>query len=248
MEDPAFLQQLRAIGPRVAIVVAFGQIFRTDLLELPTEGCINLHASLLPRFRGAAPIQAAILAGETRTGVTTMQMSEGLDSGDILLQEEVRIGDCETTPDLSRRLSEVGAELVVETIRRLDGGELTRRPQDEGEASLAPRLRKSDGCLDWRLQASEIFNRVRALKPWPGTSSRLRGETIKIDWGLELETASVEECEPGTVVDLTSRAVVVACGGGTRFGIERLQRPGRSAVDAAAFVNGERLEVGERFE
>lgn len=243
----AFLSRMREIGPSAAIVVAFGQIFKSELLGLPQQGCINLHASLLPRFRGAAPIQAAIVAGESVTGVTTMLMDEGLDTGDILLQRRVDIGARESAPGLSERLARIGGELVVETLEGLEHGSLDPTPQHDERATLAPRLQRSDGHILWSEESNAIFNRIRGLLPWPGTWSTLRGESVKILWGSPRQASSSVTQPPGTFIDLEGESLIVACGGGTSLAIDRLQRAGRKAVDATAFVNGERLEPGERF-
>ena len=242
---PSFRELATADAPDVAVVVAFGQIFPEWLLELPRLGCVNLHASLLPAYRGAAPIQAAIAAGDERTGVTTMLMEKELDSGPILLQRELEIGPEETSPELSERLAWTGAGLVVETLDRLEAGDLEPRAQDHAAATFAPLLSKDDGRIDWELRAVELFNRLRAYTPWPGLTTTLREQPIKIAWGrpIDLENAG----RPGQFVGLVDRRLAVACGDGTAFGIESLQRPGRKALGAVAFVNGEHLAVGERF-
>ncbi len=238
---------MREIDPSVAVVVAFGQIFKSELLGLPQRGCINFHASLLPRFRGAAPIQAAIVAGESVTGVTTMLMDEGLDTGDILLQRRVDIGARESAPELSERLARIGGGLVVETLEGLEDGSLDPTPQHDEGATFAPRLQRSDGHILWSEESNAIFNRIRGLLPWPGTWSTLRGESVKILWGSPRQASSSVMQPPGTFIDLEDESLIVACGGSTSLAIDRLQRAGRKAVDATAFVNGERLEPGERF-
>jgi methionyl-tRNA formyltransferase len=253
---PDFLAALAALAPDVAVVVAFGQIFPRELLALPPAGCVNLHASLLPRWRGAAPIQAAIAAGEATTGVSTMQMEAGLDSGPILLQEEVAIGPRETAGELAVRLAEVGARLTVETLVRLERGDLVPRPQDEGRATFAPRLSRGSGEADWSLPARALFDRLRAFTPWPGMTSALGGRPVKILWGEASENggdpsgsrgACSQDAAPGTVLGLREGRIAVACGAATTFGIERLQRPGKPPRAAAEFANGERLRPGDRF-
>jgi methionyl-tRNA formyltransferase len=251
---PAFLSELRATlagVPDVAVVVAFGQIFPRELLALPRHGCINLHASLLPRYRGAAPIQAAIAAGETTTGVTTMQMEEGLDSGPILLAREVAIdvGSGETAGELAPRLAAIGADLVVETLDRLERGELQPRPQDGALATYAPRLTRESGVVDWSLPATVLWNRLRAYTPWPGLTAELRSRPVKL-----VSTARPtslpplpQAAAPGTYLGLVDGRALVACGAGTALAIERLQRPGKRPLAATDFVNGERLAEGERF-
>ncbi len=241
----SFRRELKAIAPEVAVVVAFGQIFRRRLLDLPRHGCLNLHASLLPRYRGAAPIQAAIAAGETTTGVSTMIMREGLDSGPILFQEELGISPEETTPELSRRLSERGAELVVTTLRALERGELAPTEQDPAQVSYAPLLTKADGIVDWHKTATEIYNRLRAYTPWPGQSSTLHGKRVKLLSARPLDDRT--EGRPGTVEKQRPDLLPVVCGGGTLLGLQTVQLAGKRPVAATDFANGERLRPGDRF-
>jgi methionyl-tRNA formyltransferase len=263
VREPAFLPELAALVPAVdiAVVVAFGQIFPRALLDLPRHGCINLHASLLPRYRGAAPIQAAIAAGETRTGVTTMQMEAGLDSGPILLAREVEIGPAETAGELGPRLAAIGGDLVVETLTRLFRGEVTPRPQDADLATYAPRLTRESGVVDWSLSAVEIYNRLRAYTPWPGLTAALRGSPVKLVWavparsgGVDAVGAAAGSAAPGTYLGLAEGRALIACGAacgtGAAFGalaVESLQRPGKRPQGAADFVNGLRLAAGESF-
>jgi methionyl-tRNA formyltransferase len=251
VNEESFMAALAELAPEVAVVVAFGQIFRPALLELPRHGCLNLHASLLPRHRGAAPIQAAIAAGETRTGVTTMKMEAGLDTGPVLLQAELAIGPRETAGELAPRLAELGAGLMVETLRRLEAAALEPRPQDDALATYAPRITKADAEVDWRAPAPRIYDRLRAFTPWPLLVAELRGEPLRILAARVLAERPGEE-EPGTILGLVEDHLGVRCGGpanesGTMLGLARVQRPGRRGVGAADFVNGERLRPGERF-
>ena len=248
----SFRAELARVEPDVAVVVAFGQIFRRRLLALPRHGCFNVHASLLPRYRGAAPIQAAIAAGETTTGVTTMVMEEGLDSGPILLQDELEIAPGETTPELAERLAESGARLMVETLRRLERGDLEPREQDHSEASYAPQLTKADGVVDWSRPATEIYDRLRAYTPWPGQVTTLRGKQVKLIQARPLPERA--EAQPGTVLELRQdpsgegRLLPVVCGGGSQLGLYKVQPAGKKAVAAVDFANGARLEPGECFD
>jgi len=246
VREAEFLERAAALDPLLAVVVAFGQIFRGRLLRLPALGCVNLHASLLPRWRGASPIVAAIAAGDRTTGVTTMVMEKGLDSGPILRQREIAIGDRETTAELSPRLAAAGAELMIETVRALAAGELTPRPQRPSLITHAPMLERADGRVDWRLDAASQFNRLRAFTPWPGLHAEQGGRPVKL---LAAEpVAGAEAAAPGVVVGLRRDLLVVGCGGGTALGIARLQRPGGRPLAATDFVNGERLHPGDRFE
>ena len=267
---PEFLAELRPLAPAIAVVVAFGQIFPADLLALPAHGCINLHASLLPRYRGAAPIQAAIAAGDERTGVTVMRMAAGLDSGPILLQAEAPIGPRETAGELAPRLAVLGARLVIEALDRLERGDLPARAQDDAAATYAPRLDRDSGRADWTLPAAALANRLRAYTPWPGVTAVLRGAPVKL---LRAEALAApdplrrlpaddvaEPCaaaasaaapppasQPGRILGLTPAGLAVAGGGGTTLAIPELQRPGKKPQRAPDFVNGERLREGERF-
>lgn len=257
-----FMAELRELQPDLAVVVAFGQIFRRELLDLPRHGCFNLHGSLLPRYRGAAPIQAAIAAGESITGVTTMRMDTGMDTGPILLMKELTIEPGETSARLAPRLAEVGAALMVETLRRLERGELRAEPQDASLATYAPRLAKSDAVVDWHLEAGKIYNRLRAFTPWPGLRSYLADEPVKI---LEasvlpdnilptstLPTLRPEELEngdePGVILGIFDGHLAVRAGNGTILGLVRVQRPGRKGIAAKDFYHGARLGAGVRFQ
>ena len=254
VREPEFLAGMRELRPDVAIVVAFGQIFPRDLLAIPPRGCINLHASLLPKYRGASPIQAAVAAGETRTGATTMLMEAGLDSGPILLQEETEIGADETAGELSRRLSEMGGRLVVRTLDELERGNLTPRPQPSEGITYAPRLTRESGRTDWSLTARELSDRLRAYTPWPGLAASLKAQPVKIVRARPLEGGignggdGGDNREPGTLLGLRDGLLAVACGDGTVLGVEELQRPGKRPLKAADFLNGERLRAGERFD
>ena len=245
VKSPDFLASVQALAPDVAVVVAFGQIFPKALLDIPRLGCVNLHASLLPRWRGASPIQAALAAGDRRTGVATMLMDVGMDTGPVLLESETEIGPEETADGLSRRLAEIGGGLTVRTLDLLERGELTPRPQSGEGVTYAPRLTRESGRVDWSLAAREIHDRLRAYTPWPGLTAELRGEPVKIVAAVVDEEAG--DAAPGTLLGLRGGRLAVACGGGSALGIAELQRPGKRALRAADFVNGERLRAGESF-
>jgi methionyl-tRNA formyltransferase len=250
VRDPAFVDRLRELAPDLCVVVAFGQIFPRALLDVPPRGCVNVHASLLPRHRGAAPVQAALLAGDAETGVCTMRMEEGLDTGPVLLCARTRLFGRETAGELAPRLAHLGAALLLETISGLETGGLAEQPQDHALATVAPRIRKEEGRLDWGRPAAEIDARVRSFTPWPGAFGALRDQPVKVlatalpgsgPEGVDAGTA------PGTVLGLRGTHVAVACGGGTVLGLESLQRPGRRPLPAPVFFHGERLVPGERF-
>lgn len=242
---PAFLEPFATLGADVAVVVAFGQIFPTALLALPRFGCVNLHASLLPRHRGAAPIQAAIAAGDGETGVTTMLMEAGLDTGPILLQRATPIADDEDAPSLSARLATLGAELMIETLEGLERGAVVPRPQDESRATLAPRLAKRDGAVDWSLDADVLARRARAYRPWPGSTTLCDGEPLKLIEVRPLDLARDRDVAPGTFLGVEEGALAVAAGAGTTLGLVEVQRPGRRPLAAPEFLHGERLVPGE---
>ncbi len=264
VKAPEFLAAVEAWQPDVAVVVAFGQIFPRRLLALPKAGCINLHASLLPAWRGAAPIQAAIAHGDATTGVCTMQMEAGLDSGPSLLCAETPIGVSETAEELSERLACLGAELTVRTLDALEAGDLTPKPQDDARATYAPRIQKSDGVVDWNLSARELFNCLRAFTPWPGLTARLGDKPVRLGWARVLtgEDAVIPSdmagAPAGTLLGLRGDdppCLAVVCGpAGTGtsargvLGLEEVQRPGKRALPAADFWNGERLHAGDRFD
>jgi methionyl-tRNA formyltransferase len=246
VRDPAFLEDLAALTPDVAVVVAFGQIFPPALLDLPRLGCVNLHASLLPRWRGASPVQAALAAGDARTGVSTMRMEAGLDTGPVLLEEATEIGPQETAGELSRRLADAGGRLVVRTLQELERGSLAPRPQPAAGATYAPRLTRESGRIDWSLTALEIHHRLRAYTPWPGLTAELRGAPVKVTAAEVLAGKAADEA-PGAYLGLRDGRLAMACGGGTVLGLGELQRPGKRALRAPDFANGERLQAGERF-
>ncbi|HEX2251929.1 MAG TPA: methionyl-tRNA formyltransferase [Thermoanaerobaculia bacterium] len=247
VRDEEFLARMEELAPDLAAVVAFGQIFPQRLLDVPRLGCINVHASLLPKYRGAAPIQAALVEGERKTGITTMQMEAELDAGPILLQEETAIRAWETAGELTERMAKMGADLLVETIDQLEAGKLKPRKQREESASYAGVIDKSQGKLNWALKADEIYNRIRAYTPWPGVITHFRGRPIKILWGEPITWESAPIGETGTYLGLRQGRIAVLAGGNTILGIEELQRAGKKPVRSSDFVHGEHLRVGERF-
>ena len=226
-----------ALGLDAAVVAAYGLILPKPMLEAPRRGCLNIHASLLPRWRGAAPIQAAILAGDAETGITIMRMDEGLDTGPMLLKGTVPIGPRATTPELHDALAALGARLVLEALET----DPPAIPQPEEGATYAPRLTKADGRLDWRQDAAALDRRVRALNPWPGTFFEHAGEQIRVLAAEPVAVATPSGTAPGQVLD---DAATIACGGGGALRLTRLQRPGRAALDAAAFLRGFPLPPG----
>jgi methionyl-tRNA formyltransferase len=248
-ETEALLQKL---APDCVVIIAYGQIIPARLLPIPKLGWINLHASLLPKFRGAAPINWAIVNGETRTGVTTMRIDVGMDTGEMLLQREIEIGAKEAAPELAARLSEVGAPLMVETLRGLAAGTIVPQAQHHAEASYAPMLKKEDGRIDWRRPAREIYNRMRGFAPWPGAYTTFRGQTCHV-WGEPASKgesaglpSGVGASAPGTLCG-EKNGLFVCCGDATVLCVSAVKLEGRKLVTAADFANGARLKSSERF-
>jgi methionyl-tRNA formyltransferase len=232
------------ISPDVTVVVAYGRILPPWLLEIPRRGCLNVHFSLLPKYRGAAPVNWAIAMGETETGITTMFMDPGLDTGPILLQQRGEIGPDETAPELAQRLALIGADLLAETLEKLERDELTPLPQDDSQASLAPMLKREDGYIDWQWTANEIRNRVRGFQPWPGAWTTLKGHRL-IFWRASALAGEAEsDFPPGTVSQAAKDTLVVTCGNQSRLRVEELQLEGKRRMNVRDFLNGTRLEVG----
>ncbi|MCZ6508291.1 MAG: methionyl-tRNA formyltransferase [Acidobacteria bacterium] len=241
-----FLERFETLEADVAVVVAFGQIFPQALLDLPRLGCVNLHASLLPAYRGAAPIQAAIAAGDKESGVTTMLMEAGLDTGPTLMQSATPVGAAETAPDLGARLASMGAELMVETLRGLAEGRLEAIPQPSAGVSVAPRLRKEDGRVRWSCSAGELSDRFRAFQPWPGLTTLCLGRDLKLIEVSALSRKAPAEASAGTFLGLHDGCLEVACGDSSVLGLRTVQRPGRRALDAVDFSNGNALTPGRQ--
>ena len=229
------------------IVAAYGRILPDWILDAPRLGCINVHSSLLPKYRGAAPINWAIAGGERETGVTIMQMDQGLDTGAILLQRSTAIGDEETAEQLTPRLAVIGAELLVETLFKLERGELTATPQNDAEASLAPILKREDGLVDWEMTAREIYNRLRGFTPFPGCYTFFSGQRLEIV-KAKVESSETGLLQPGTVDETGKESFVVACGGGSRLRITEVQPEGKRVMSARDFLNGTKLGPGARFD
>jgi len=242
--DEAF-EFFKQAAPDAVVIIAYGQIILPRLIEISRLGWINLHGSLLPKYRGAAPIHRAILNGENRTGLTTMNIDAGLDTGPMLLRFETEIGPDETAPELYARLSEAGAPLVAETLRGLHSGTLPALPQDNSQASFAPPLKKEEGRINWSLTAQQIYNRIRGLQPWPGTFSSFRGKNCAI-WGRPLLMPSATVGLAGEILKADSN-VVVSCGSATALRLEFVQLEGRKRVTALEFANGARLTRDDRF-
>ncbi|HEY2017089.1 MAG TPA: methionyl-tRNA formyltransferase [Bryobacteraceae bacterium] len=238
---PEAQEYLRALAVDAMVVVGYGQIIPQSVIDLAPLGIINVHASLLPKYRGAGPVQWAIINGETRTGVTTMRIDAGLDTGDMLLEAETEIGPDENAIELGKRLAVMGADLLVETLSGLSAGTIVARKQDSAQASYAPLLKKEDGLIDWGLPAAAIHNRVRGLQPWPGAYSVIRGQKLHI-WKTALTAQASSDRAPGAIVSV--RPLAIACGSGA-LELAEVQLEGRKRIPAADFANGLRLTENE---
>ena len=241
---PEAEEQVRSLAADAVVIVAYGQIIPARLITIPRLGWINLHASLLPKYRGAAPANWAIANGESVTGNTTMRIDAGMDTGDMLLQQELTISPDETAPELAARLSQAGAGLLAESLRGLNEGRITPRKQDHEAASLAQLLKREDGEIDWTRGAQEIYNRMRGFTPWPGAYTAFRGQTCHL-LGRPVPGETSNE-EPGTMLALRS-ALRVVCGAATILELSHVKVEGRKQISATEFARGARLHVGERF-
>jgi methionyl-tRNA formyltransferase len=243
-QNDDFRAQLAAMGPDAIIVVGYGKIIPQWMIDLPPLGNINLHASLLPKYRGAAPIQWAIASGEKITGITTMRIDAGLDTGDILLQRETAISPDDTAETLGPRLATLGAGLVAETLRGLEAGSIRPQPQDHSKATLAPLLKKEDGLIDFTCSASQICDRWRGFQPWPGTYTTFRGKQLRVHAVRPAEAAFRAE-----VAELRVRddRLLVGSGGNTTLELLQVQLEGKNRTTARDFVHGYRPQSGERL-
>lgn len=244
IRTPEFLQALSAWQPDLIAVAAYGRILHTPILQLPPMGCVNVHGSLLPKYRGAAPVQWAVINGEAKTGITTMLMDEGMDTGAMLLQEELEILPDDTTGTLAPRLAELGGRLLVDTITQLKAGRLTPKKQDEGLATLAPLLKKEDGLIDWTMKATALANRVRGLSPWPGAYTFLGEERWNI-WKAVSHVDTMTD-KPGTIVTANKQAILVATGDGL-LDIREIQTANSKRMSMAQFLAGHHVTVGMRL-
>jgi len=240
---PEVVEEIRTIAPDLIVVVAFGQILPKSLLDIPPHGCINVHASLLPRYRGAAPINWCIINGESETGITTMMMDVGLDTGDMLVKRATPIGSDEDAISLHDRLSILGAETMAATLDLLAKGELSREKQDDAASCYASMLKKELGAIDWEKSPAEIRNLIRGAAPWPGAYTWVHGKMLKV-FKAGLATGSGT---PGTVLQAGKAGLEVACGNGSLV-IEELQLEGKKRMAAADFLAGYRIDAGTLLE
>ena len=240
---PEVVGQLAVYAVDAMVVVGYGQIIPQSIIDLAPLGIVNVHASLLPKYRGAAPIQWAIVNGETVTGVTTMRIDAGLDTGDMLLRAGTGIGPEETAVELGARLAVMGAELLIQTLARIEAGTLVGEKQEASQATLAPILRKEDGWIDWQLPAPAIHNRVRGLLPWPGAHTRFRGQALHV-WKSRLAAPATGRPRQ---IRRSGRSLQVICGDGVALELLELQLEGKKRISGEAFANGQRLQENESF-
>ena len=233
---------IRKLDPDVIVVAAYGQILSKEILEIPKYGCVNIHASLLPKYRGAAPIARCIIDGETETGVTTMQMAEGLDTGDILEVAKTVIEDTDNADTLETKLARSGAELILSTLNGLENGSITPVKQDDAKSTHAAKLSKDMGLMDFNKPAEELERLIRGLDPWPCAYTKIAGKTAKIYAASVIDATGV----PGEIIEVTKKSFTVACGKGALV-IKNLQPEGKGRMDAAAYLNGNKLTVGMKL-
>lgn len=242
VRDPEFIRLLRELNPEAIVVAAYGQILPKEILTLPAYGCINIHASLLPLYRGAAPINWAIIRGDRETGNTIMRMDEGMDTGAILIQERIPIEAQDTTGMLTEKLSLLGARLISEALPLIQAGKLAPRQQDDAKAIPAPLLKKEDGLIDWNLAAVDIHNRVRGFSPWPGAHTFLDGKSVKI---IASEVVS-GNAEPGTIIAMDKNAFAIGTGSGL-LSILSIQPEGKKPMSAGDFLRGHKDAIGKKL-
>ncbi len=243
LKNNSFLDKLNELDPDIIIVAAYGQLLPGYVLDYPKYGCVNVHGSLLPKYRGAAPVQQCIINGDKTTGITTMYMDRTLDTGDMILRAEVEIGDDETAGELFDRLAELGGELIIKTLDRIKSGTAPRVKQDDDLSSYAPMLKKDTGHIDWSRSAEEILNLIRGTNPWPLAYSEYRGETMKIyraAYGRKTDTEA-----PGSIIGITGKKLEVSCGDGNSILIDEIQFKGGKRMNVASYINGHTIKIGE---
>lgn len=242
--NPDFLQELAELKPDLIAIVAYGKILPKELLNLPSHGCINVHFSLLPKYRGAAPLQWALINGDEETGVTTFRLNEGVDSGPIFLQKKVMTHEEDNAEILGRRLAVIGAELLIETIAGIADGSLEAMPQNDRLATHAPLLKKEDGHIDWARKAKIVWGQIRGMTPWPGAFTFLKGKRLKIHSADLVEHS--HKGTPGEVIETSPEGLQVACGQGA-LRIKELQLEGGKRLSSELFLKGHSLALGERL-
>lgn len=245
-KDTATLEQLKKIQPDLAVVVAYGQIIPASIIYLPKHNSLNVHFSLLPLYRGASPVQWALLNGEEKTGITIFELNEKMDEGDVLAQQETEILPEENAAELEARLAQLGADLLIKTIDRIEN--LKHQKQDHSQATYAPKLKKEDGKIDWKKDSLDIQRQVRAFTPWPSAYAFIRGKRVKIPKGQKSEGRAAPASHPGEILNIGKEGIEICCGGRSLFLIERIQPENRNEMDAFAFSLGMRIRPGDKFD
>lgn len=247
--EASFVEEMRRLAPDVMVVIAFGQILSKELLDVPGFGCVNIHASLLPKYRGAAPIQWAVINGDRETGITTMMMDVGMDTGDMLEKLVVPLEEKETGGSLFDRLSLLGGDLILSTLDKLEDGSLVQTPQNHDEATHVKKIEKSMGDIDWMMDAASIERLIRGLNPWPSAYTRWNGKLLKL-WEADViaeNGSQVDEASVGKVLEAAGDSLKVQTGDGV-LDIRSLQPEGKKRMDTASFLRGYKIETGDRFE
>ncbi|WP_027339155.1 methionyl-tRNA formyltransferase [Halonatronum saccharophilum] len=248
VSTPEGIDKLKEWNPDLIVVVAYGQILKKEVLDLPQYGCVNIHASLLPKYRGAAPIHRAIINGEKKTGVTTMLMDEGMDTGDAILMEEVEIGKEDTVGSLHDKLAELGADLIVKTLKAIDEGSASYQKQDDAKATYADKISKAEGEIDWSKGAIEIWNLIRGMNPWPGAYTYYKGDLLKL-WESEVYNKTKEEegANPGNVVKVEDDLGIVIQTGKGQLLLTKVQPASKQRMSAADYLRGYKINKGNRL-
>mgnify|MGYP006163701237 CR=1 FL=1 len=249
LNDTGFLDDLATLRPALGVVVAYGQFLPNRLLQLPPFGTINIHPSLLPKYRGAAPIQRAIMAGETETGITIIKLIKKMDAGPMLQQQIIPVTHDDTTKTLEPRLAKIGASLLITCVNNLAKGGITQQNQDESKATFAPRITKEDGQIQWANSAKQIHNQIRSLHPWPHAYSHLNDTRYLLLQSETIDHFSVDQATttPGQIIAIHKDRLIVATGGALPIGILRIQLPGRAPLDTRAFLAGHPIAIGSIF-
>lgn len=242
LKNEVFSNELKELNPDIIVVAAYGKILPSYILDYPKYGCINIHGSILPKYRGAAPIQRAVMDGETETGITIQLMNEGIDTGDILYIEKTEIGENETAGELFDRLALIGADALLKCLEKIENGTITRTPQNHDEATYAKMLDKETGKIDWTKSAKEIFSLIKGTNPYPVAHTLYKGEVLKI---FTATPGGKTNAEPGKITGLPSKKIEVACGDGTSLIISEVQLFGKKRMDTASFLNGNSVDIGE---
>lgn len=244
IRDEENLEILKQINPDVIIVAAYGNILPKEILDLPPYGCINIHASILPKYRGAAPIHWAIIKGETETGISIMQMDEGMDTGDVLLLERIEISEEADTGEIFAKLASLGSKMIIEVLEKIKDGKLIPVKQKEEEATYAPMLTKKDELLDWDMSSKDIYNKIRGMNPWPGVYTYFRGDRLKIQKSILIDEKQVIEYKPGEIIDFSEEGIFIAANPGT-IALKIIQPAGKKQLNFKDFINGYQISRGE---